>query len=684
MQQETDNILSTIVYQGLGFCKIKKPKPVKTTRLHIFLSYCNFNKSWLIHKLYNLIRYSEYYIILHTSSSKELTCKNIFEMFNKVKKQKKYDFSTYFKHCTDKNTDVTDKIVIFANDYYSRNILYKLEKIYDIKMFVKHNINETVYLTDDNVCMIEGQPKFWKQTFTELFPVNKDCTSIVLELTKLTESVSIKSTLSLLQISKIIYECLDESLESLELYERLIDVVNELYKTDDKQIKRYCNMIFNKLNEMSNTVIHNTLESVPSVSKVDKFIEFAQKTIKSSTVILNRRSNEQIKQNLKLLEDLKNIPEITVDNVEDLERSRELFISPISLSDWVDEVESGSCIGLLVNIKTKPKVKEGYCKHYAFSITTTFMPIEDYIDSVEIHFKNRYMLKYGDLNKESVFKDKTIGTGNVVIPLYINKQHWLIAKKYMMLMLGIGFCHNPLLATQSHLKLLFSLFVNSLQNYTSINTTVSNRSVDCLFAFFRTCTEVAFENGYSKGIRKYVQLFLTDPKRRVFKSKYDYDIIIGQSLTSGFTLEDDVIKTVIKHFLEEVVRKCDILHKYTLKQLDECPDTVVNDVEKKIKVHLTVFKSYYLFNKLLRDIIICCTGSFNKLIKTLDVNGGLLPEEMYNDITSYMKQNRFDHTKTSFSDVYQMLGETEWKNETVLFCREGLKYPKNADKLASF
>ena len=58
------------------------------------------------------------------------------------------------------------------------------------------------------------------------------------------------------------------------------------------------------------------------------------------------------------------------------------------------------------------------------NITSTFYPCNDYIELCNEFFNNN-----NDLAQGLMFKGNAIGNGNCVIPLYINKNHWIIAKK---------------------------------------------------------------------------------------------------------------------------------------------------------------------------------------------------------------------------------------------------------------
>lgn len=363
--------------------------------------------------------------------------------------------------------------------------------------------------------------------------------------------------------------------------------------------------------------------------------------------------------------------------------SIEFFNSGITLSDWFEEFQDGGAIGLLIKVSTTPLAKLGINQNISVeNITTTFLPILDYIDGAINFFNDKTNLSFGNLNKKDIVKGTAIGNSNAVIPLYINKYHWSISKLYLPYILGMIISHNPFCYKDSHQKFLFSLLIEmSIKSYCNDCANLSEKWVRCFVAVNRTCAQISFDNKYNYGIARYIDLYLTDPTKRIFNQSYAYDIIIGQILSTGYKLEGDKLVSVVKYILEECIRKCSgqtdpndvILYP------KEILESIENDIQYDLKLLISFIKTHRIFHKIYEKV-----GGYNSYIKLLETRFGVMPDPEVNLIFEEMKKGGASNGYVySFQDLYTELGSPYDVNEICWYIYQGSRQFKNKIRINS-
>lgn len=138
-------------------------------------------------------------------------------------------------------------------------------------------------------------------------------------------------------------------------------------------------------------------------------------------------------------------PNIEVKNSPNFINSLDQIVSPISLSNWYDEYLSESCLGLLVKIKSEYSDRMGWTTD-TIQVNTTFTLIgrEQIYDGHDFFWQKNSTLDNGQM-EQSLISGSQIGSGNSLIPLYINEYHWVYASKYTEELLSVGITQNPYL-----------------------------------------------------------------------------------------------------------------------------------------------------------------------------------------------------------------------------------------------
>lgn len=134
-------------------------------------------------------------------------------------------------------------------------------------------------------------------------------------------------------------------------------------------------------------------------------------------------------------------------------KSLEQYTSSISLSNWYEEYENNSCLGLLLNIQTSHPDRMGWTTSTInVQVTSTLIGRDQIFDGHEYFWNQNNRLDNGKM-ETNLISGSGIGSGNSLLPLYINKFHWEIAKKYLEEQISICITQNPYLFKPTMLAL---------------------------------------------------------------------------------------------------------------------------------------------------------------------------------------------------------------------------------------
>ena len=166
----------------------------------------------------------------------------------------------------------------------------------------------------------------------------------------------------------------------------------------------------------------------------------------------------------------------------------------------------------------------------------------------------------------------------------INPEHWKQAKKHIPYVLGIIISHNPLGYTERHINFMFYLLVDMTVKTFINNANFSIMWIKMYLALLRTCSEIAYEKGYNKGIKKIINNYIADPYKRLIVRPFDNDVIIGQLLCTGIKLENNDLDKFIEYIYEDCVRRkvASLYNANYIKFLIDIKNNRDEDLEKEI------------------------------------------------------------------------------------------------------
>ena len=382
-----------------------------------------------------------------------------------------------------------------------------LEYIIDLEYSTKYNFKgQIIALQNILVDYINNPKKINKDKFnlikTKFLHTIKYYNYILFESDKivLSEIISeIKSQFNNLQSDQIKFE-LD-----------LIQPKNSLFVKSLSSIKA------NIKNKLTKTFVKN-------IYKMNDMIE-SDKKEESGESISNNDLPDNIKTDINFI------------------RSLEFYTSQVSLSNWYDEIESKSCLGLLINVSSEYSDKMGYTSESinVINITNTLMSPEQIYDGHTFYWDKYFKLDNGKY-QDNIISGSVIGKGNSIIPLYINNFHWHYAQKHIEENISIALTQNPYI----YKPIMIDLYSHVLLKF--------------------ICN--VFNDPSDKNIKLFISIFITMQKLNLDQIKYFYNDyskinnlrpIIASFFINYFsnkiTISEDNLNYYILQLQEELVRR---------------------------------------------------------------------------------------------------------------------------------
>ena len=103
---------------------------------------------------------------------------------------------------------------------------------------------------------------------------------------------------------------------------------------------------------------------------------------------------------------------------------KNIYQSVITRTNWIDEMEYGLPVGILIKVDPKEINKNGYNLQYIpiNNITHTVLVVDQLLQSYKIYIKKNNSL-FDEQNMENIISGFGVGNGNCILPLLLIKNH---------------------------------------------------------------------------------------------------------------------------------------------------------------------------------------------------------------------------------------------------------------------
>lgn len=314
------------------------------------------------------------------------------------------------------------------------------------------------------------------------------------------------------------------------------NILNNLYYIYEKVYYHYIN------NNSNNVVIKN-------------IIELSNISIKN--ILMNKYKYKFLKliiKNINLIKTSK-IENLTINIPKDnyyFNKSKDIFYSVLTISDWVEELDNKNIMGLVIRTNSLANIsKLGYKSNKILDITPTIIPLKFFRDIfINYYNKNKYI--DNGYNVNPMISGNTIGSGNMIFPLYICPENWNICKIYLNSIISLIAGQNPLLYNDNHNNIIFKIFFKMVsKTFDNNNEYTNDKWLYLLFAVYITCKKIVHEKKINLD-----GIYYNFIKSELYRTK-QYTIslytLLGYILISGLKINN--MNIFIKNIIEEKIRR---------------------------------------------------------------------------------------------------------------------------------
>lgn len=298
-----------------------------------------------------------------------------------------------------------------------------------------------------------------------------------------------------------------------------------------------------------------------------------------------------------------------LDEFDHIDRSKlntSQIISQTAFTDWTEEIDVESCMGLLVRVRTTQNVQKVPLYVVLENASVTYVSVSDYIETI-----NKGSI--GSLAEIEGMNGIDMVNGNIIIPLYINKYHWVYARRYIDYMMGIMVTNNPFIHTPSNTKHMFALMIMISRTYTH----ESDNIAVIILHLVRTCAQLAKEMGYSRGIRTLIDKIIQNPDTFSLIGLNHAMNILGQIICTGARPNHDKLMNIITIMTNSIVNKI-------MKRNKECISIYNNKEAACIPNYMN---NAYIMCMIMNKVYNEC-GGYNKFLIRFDKHNGHIDKSL--------------------------------------------------------
>jgi len=662
-----------------------------------------FLKRWIIYKIIDIINNNHDIIIgktipqiiVNKFNNSNLNCvENIVTYIENII-YKKYDDDTYptihFKNIIDYFNELNDNNIneIFIITSINKDGHFNENNINSINNFLKNeNIYNKINLINISKNKLQEIGNF-KNIYNIDFKETKITNIILNQIFKviinlnffnknsIEKNINLDNNQELLYLlgelhktEKYIYNLiLNKSYNDMELNFIEENLKINLISTNIKIkniFKNYLKSINDSLNLLRNINFKNIYDNINPkfnntyIKYIIEFYEIIYPKLNNNNFIKN-------KINLSLINIFENK---FLENDNFIKKSLDFTNSNLTMTNWLDEYNNYNPFGILIKYKVdkfsykgiihgKINLLYSYPNVIINSVNNNWCSIYDYYQLIQLKLDNKdeYDEYFEDDNNNFNINnfnitDNLLGDSNVLIPIYINKDHWKLLKplwKY-----HLSFIHNCyeneynkkmdniyFLIILKKLNLIIDKYNSSKQ--------INNNDLILFNYILRTCIQIMIDNKYLNSIKneheKYFKILMNDKKSNV-NNVFNYIIRLIQLIISNNSINinlndyfNKIEKLYLKFFIEQYY-KIDFWEmfnqsndeKLKKEKLDEINKNYINEniYWFNLKNDLTILNQFIIeiYNK----------SGFNQYIKINESNYGFL------DNNKKLSQKHFNNT----------------------------------------
>lgn len=211
------------------------------------------------------------------------------------------------------------------------------------------------------------------------------------------------------------------------------------------------------------------------------------------------------------MNNLKKINKIDQDNIS--ESSLQYMFSNLTMSNWFDEFNEFNPFGILIKYNISKFSYKGLIDEYSSIISTYPNMIVGSISNNWVSLYDYYQIILADINHEDnvakldqlnlnnfVIIDNLNGDSNIMLPIYINKNHWELVKNiwsYHMTFINNSFEYEYNKKMNNIYYMVLLKCYNLISDYNKSN----NNLLRLFICLLRTCAQINIDNKYINSVK---------------------------------------------------------------------------------------------------------------------------------------------------------------------------------------
>lgn len=417
-------------------------------------------------------------------------------------------------------------------------------------------------------------------------------------------------------------------------------LINSLYRIMHNITIKHCDKIYksfeNDNNKSNEDDLMNSLQILSNKSAhVYKHKQYLRKKVDMN--ITNDIHNNVKKIFNEIIDDIDEIEDKFQNCMQ--QEDIDIYKTILTMSDWTDELRSGTCIGIILDLKRLPYKKGRY------DIILNPNPI--YIGSIN---EMLCMLQINSMNTDGVINiqnniimnnvnDETnTSKFNCMIPLYIDDIHWKLAKHYLNLLCNIIMYDSLNVNDKSAWKIIYIVLIQIGSNL--INIFDVNRTIKYMFSLWLTACVLSKEHRYVSGLNGFLKKIYNNKN---FRNNIDPIMIAGQIISIGMKvnkkyitfIKKEIFKTCYIGVINDIVDS-DIYNDCTnIENIkDENIINKVIDPERfieKLKSYDVIYKAFDMIRFISAFEILLNDNGYEKLFVSLKNNFGIPSNKIITD-----------------------------------------------------
>lgn len=425
--------------------------------------------------------------------------------------------------------------------------------------------------------------------------------------------------------------------------------------------KAFQNIVGNQIYRLSNSIYKlptDQLSSYLSESYVKYILEFYEiiypKIYKNNYSSSNSSNNLLKKKKFTSSTSKIELGILPNTDVKPNDISIEYLKSTLSLTNWIEEYNNLNPFGFLIKycpnklsykgiIDPNSSIYKTYPNLIINTVTTNWVGIYDYYQIILSEYEenpddciniNKEIFNISNFN----ITDNIQGDGNVMLPVYINQNHWKLVKSIWTYHLSfINNCFEPEYNKKMD-NIYFLTFLKIFTNLKNLDKNTNAKSSIVLFCYLlRTCIQILIDNKFLHSIKKdylkYFKLLLDTENFSQNTNFFDWIIRLIQLIISN-GCEQEQLENDLNILNHHIFNKF-IISNYKMDYWEMINDS--NTPTNKIKQELDILKNHVLqdniawlflnhdikiINKAIKAIY--AIRGFNQFIKIIDFSNGLV------------------------------------------------------------